>query len=144
MKTRNALFTAMALGLALSAPMAFAQEASTDASQQANEAAQQANSAAQQATDAAQEANSAAQQATDASATAQQQAPAAEAPRQITWADLDTDKDGKLTKGEAAPVQALSSVFEEADSDKDGSLTPDEYKAYVAKNQGAAASNPEG
>jgi len=33
----------------------------------------------------------------------------------------------------------LAQVFDQADSNKDGKLTPDEYKAYVAAQQGAAA-----
>lgn len=123
MKTRNALLTAIAFGLAISAP-AFAQDATTAQPQQ--------------------EATDAAQPATDAATAAPQAAQPAGEAKQITWADLDADKDGKLTKEEAAPVQALSQVFDDADADKDGTLTPDEYKAYVAKNQGAAASGSEG
>ena len=123
MKTRNALITTLALGLSLSAPLAFAAKGATAAPPQ------DAADAAQPATDAATAAPQAEPQAAQ---------PAAEA-RQITWADLDGDKDGKLTKQEAAQVQALTQVFDDADADKDGALTPDEYKAYVARNQGGAA-----
>jgi hypothetical protein len=53
----------------------------------------------------------------------------------VTWSDLDGDKDGKLTKTEAAALDSLTQVFDQADADKDGALTPDEYKAYVAVNR---------
>jgi hypothetical protein len=52
----------------------------------------------------------------------------------VTWSDLDGDKDGKLTKTEAAALDSLTQVFDKADADKDGALTPDEYKAYLAVN----------
>ncbi len=138
MTTRNALTAALAFGLALSAPLAFAQDAATDAQPQQSTDAQ--------ATD-AQTPPADAAAATDGAMAAQPAAPTPQTgaePKQITWSDLDADKNGKLTKAEAAPVQALSSVFDDADTDKDGALTPDEYKAYVAKNQGAAAAGSEG
>lgn len=135
MKSRNLFLTSLALGLTLSAPLAFAQEAAPAPQDQAAPAADAP--AADQAAPA---------QPTDA-ATAQQPAPAAEPAgdaKKITWSDLDADKDGKLTKTEAASVQALTQVFDDADSDKDGALTPDEYKAFVAKNQQAPATGSEG
>ena len=52
----------------------------------------------------------------------------------VSWSDLDGDKDGKLTKTEAAALDSLTRVFDQADADKDGALTPDEYKAYIADN----------
>ena len=52
----------------------------------------------------------------------------------VSWSDLDGDKDGKLTKTEAAALDSLTQVFDLADVDKDGALTPDEYKAYIAVN----------
>ena len=55
-------------------------------------------------------------------------------PAKKSWADIDLDKDGKLTKTEAAAVPALVQVFDQADSNADGSLTSDEYKAHVAKS----------
>lgn len=133
MKTRTMLSTALTLALALSAPLAFAQDAATPA-QGAPMQDQQATDAAQPATDAA---TAAPQQ------SAQPAQPAGEA-KQITWSDLDGDKDGKLTKAEASSVQALTQVFDDADADKDGALTPDEYKAFVANNQGKAAAGSEG
>ena len=50
-----------------------------------------------------------------------------------SWSEVDGDKDGKLTKAEAAAVPALSQVFDQADSNADGALTADEYKNFVAK-----------
>jgi hypothetical protein len=134
MKSRNPLFAALALGLTLSAPMAFAQDAQSQ-SAQAAEAATPATPAdpASQSTDA-----TAATPATPASPAASPTAPGQDA-KKITWSDLDADKDGKLTKDEASSVQALAQVFDDADTDQDGALTPEEYKAYVAKNQADAA-----
>lgn len=121
---RKALFTAIALGMALSAPLAFAQDESAAYPEQ-EQAAQPADPAAQPA-----------DPATPAT-------PADPASNQITWADLDADQDGKLTKDEASSVASLAEVFDDADADKDGSLTPDEYKAFVAQNQSDAAAQPE-
>jgi hypothetical protein len=69
-------------------------------------------------------------------------APTAE-PKQVTWADLDTDKDGSLSKAEVASVPALSQVFDAADADADGKLTADEYKAHAA-SEGAAGAADDG
>ena len=119
MKTRTAVYAALAACLSLSAPLAFAQAAQQDtqASPPQAQGAAPMQSAPQQA------------QPTDAAAQ----------PKKVTWSDLDADKDGKLTKTEASGVQALSQVFDDADADKDGALTPDEYKAFVAKNAPGAA-----
>ena len=57
-----------------------------------------------------------------------------------TWADVDADKDGKISKSESASEPAVGQIFDQADSNKDGSLTTDEYKAYVAKANGAPKS----
>jgi hypothetical protein len=108
-----------ALGAALAMPMAFAQTAPT--------------------TDDAAAPQSTAPQSTAPAA----QAPTAE-PKQVTWADLDTDKDGSLTKTEVATVPALSQVFDQADADADGKLTADEYKAFAAKDAGGAAGSASG
>src|SRR3546814_20373517 len=64
-------------------------------------------------------------------------APTAE-PKQVTWADLDVDKDGSLSKAEVATVPALTQVFDAADADADGKLTAEEYKAHAAATSGAA------
>lgn len=52
--------------------------------------------------------------------------------KRVNWSQLDSDKDGKLSKTEAAAVKSLSKVFDQADSNKDGALSADEYKAYLA------------
>jgi outer membrane receptor protein involved in Fe transport len=110
-KSRKPMILAMALAATLSAPLAFAQSAGEQAppSSDAASAAQDAGAA-----------------------TAAQ--PAA-APQKKSWADVDGDKDGNLSKTEASAVPALGQVFDQADSDANGSLTPDEYKNYVAKVQ---------
>lgn len=134
MKSRNALFAALALGLTLSTPLAFAQD------QSATPEAQDPAATATPADPAAQATDPSAMQSTDP---ATQAAPTDPASNQITWSDLDADQDGKLTKDEASSVASLADVFDDADADKDGALTPDEYKAFVAKNQGEAAAQPE-
>ena len=50
----------------------------------------------------------------------------------LTWADLDVDKDGSLSKEEVTTVPALTQVFDDADADADGKLTAEEYKAHAA------------
>lgn len=52
------------------------------------------------------------------------------------WNDVDTDKDGAISKTEASANAGLSQVFDQADADTDGKLTADEYKAFVSKNYG--------
>jgi hypothetical protein len=113
-KSRKPMILAMALAATLSAPLAFAQSAGEQAPPSSDAAT--AASAAQDA----------------GAATAAQ--PAA-APQKKSWADVDGDKDGNLSKTEASAVPALGQVFDQADSDANGSLTPDEYKNYVAKVQ---------
>ncbi|MEH6420499.1 hypothetical protein [Pseudomonas sp. CGJS7] len=113
-KSRKPLIAALALAATLAAPLAFAQSS-----------AEQAPPSGDAATPA-----SAAQDA--GAATAAQ--PAA-APQKKSWSDVDGDKDGNLSKTEAAAVPALGQVFDQADADANGSLTPDEYKNYVAKVQ---------
>ena len=75
----------------------------------------------------------------DASTAAQDPAtapqPAAQPESQsLTWADLDVDGNGTLSKVEAGNVQSLAQVIDDADTDKNGELTPDEYQAIVAKS----------
>lgn len=65
-------------------------------------------------------------------------APTAE-PKQVTWADLDTDKDGNLSKEEVATVPALTQVFDAADTNADGNLTADEYQAHAQTTNADAA-----
>ena len=64
---------------------------------------------------------------------APQAAPPAGEPRQMTWADVDTDGNGSISATESAAIASLAQVFSAADADADGELTADEYKAYVAK-----------
>ncbi|HRN62708.1 MAG TPA: EF-hand domain-containing protein [Luteimonas sp.] len=106
---RKPLFGMIALGAALAMPMAFAQEANTEAPPQDQEPAQST-------------------------------APAATG-QPLTWADLDVDGNGTLSRAEAGNVPSLAQAFDEADADKDGELTPDEYKAFAAK---ASAEQPDG
>jgi len=61
-----------------------------------------------------------------------------------TWADVDRDKDGNISKTEAAAEPAVGKMFDLADTNKDSKLTPDEYKAYVAKANGAKAAGQGG
>lgn len=70
-------------------------------------------------------------------------APTAE-PKQVTWADLDVDKDGSLSKAEVATVPALAQVFDAADADADGKLTADEYKAHAAAGDTGGAAEDGG
>jgi hypothetical protein len=60
--------------------------------------------------------------------------PAAAAKRLLT--ELDTDKDGKLSKDEAAKG-LLPEDFDKIDANKDGFLTEDELKASIARVAGA-------
>lgn len=70
-------------------------------------------------------------------ATAQQATPPATpeaASQPLTWADVDADSDGKLSKDEAQRIPSLAQVFDNADADSDGLLTQEEYQAFVAQN----------
>lgn len=104
---------AFALAAALAAPSAFAQSQTEAPPAEAAEQATEATTS------------------NDASAMTQ----GASAPKK-SWADVDADKDGKLTQAEAAAVPALSQVFGQADANADGTLTAEEYKAFLEKSQG--------
>ncbi|WP_242108988.1 EF-hand domain-containing protein [Luteimonas aquatica] len=110
---RKSLSGLVAFGAVLAMPLAFAQSAPTTST------------------------DPAAAQATPPTTTTQNAEPSAQPPgaqpKQVTWADLDADKDGNLSKQEVTTVPSLTQVFDEADTDKDGKLTADEYKAYAAK-----------
>ncbi|MCR6663323.1 MAG: EF-hand domain-containing protein [Luteimonas sp.] len=114
---RKPLAGLIALGAALALPVAFAQDAQTQDPTEAHDPTSQ-------------------------HATPQ---PAPEAASQpLTWADVDADGDGKLSKDEAARVPTLAQVFDDADADNDGLLTQEEYQAYVAQNDSTAPSPTEG
>ncbi|WP_105169872.1 calmodulin [Pseudoalteromonas sp. T1lg23B] len=44
-----------------------------------------------------------------------------------TFADLDADKDGVISKIEASASESLMKVFNELDSNQDGELSEDEF-----------------
>jgi hypothetical protein len=120
-QNRKPLLAAAALAAFLSAPLAFAQTASPQP-QDPTTSSDQAGAAGASDTSAAQGSSSG----------------------KKSWSDVDTDKNGSLSKSEASSVPALSQVFDQADADADGALTADEYKAYVAKAQGGATGNSGG
>jgi hypothetical protein len=55
-------------------------------------------------------------------------------PAKKSWADLDVDKNGSLSKDEASNIPSLQAVFDQADSNADGALTGEEYKTWLASN----------
>ena len=120
--SRKSLIGTFALVATLSAPLAFAQtdttatDASTQSTTPTDTSMQSTPTPAQPTTS------------NDASAATQGD------PAKKSWADVDADKDGSLSKAEASAVPALGQVFDKADSNADGSLSADEYKAYVAKS----------
>lgn len=63
-------------------------------------------------------------------------------PQKKSWSDLDTDKDGNLSKTEAAPIPSLQAVFDQADANADGALTGEEYKTYLAVNGQPSPTKP--
>ncbi len=122
-RNRAPLFALAAImGTALAMP-AMAQDAKDQAAA-AQASAQQAQSDAAQAQDAA----------ADASASAAQASAAANGGGQ-TWASVDTDGDGAISKTEATANAGLAQVFDAADADKDGKLTQEEYRAFAAKQK---------
>jgi hypothetical protein len=56
-----------------------------------------------------------------------------------TFEDLDTDKNGSLSKEEAAAMEGLD--FDKADTNKDGALSKEEHDAAMG---GAEAEKPAG
>ncbi|KRG64166.1 hypothetical protein ABB26_08935 [Stenotrophomonas humi] len=52
-----------------------------------------------------------------------------------SWASVDTDGDGSISKAESQANAGLAQVFDDADADKDGKLTQEEYRVYAAKAQ---------
>lgn len=129
MKTPNRLIPLLAAALA--APLAFAQSTTPTAQPTQDAAAPTAQSSSQQ-------------QTTPAADPAAQGAPAAPQGKAKNWSDVDSDKDGKISKTESASEPAVGQIFDQADADKDGNLTTDEYKAYIAKVNGAPPSDSGG
>lgn len=148
MTSRHSLILISAITAALAAPLAFAQDASATTQEHASA---QATTPAMPTTAPAGDvgamaATPATPPTTDSSAIGA--TPATPAPadsmasvKKVSWSQLDGDKDGKLTKTEAAAVQSLSKVFDQADANKDGALTADEYKAYLAMHGKKARGN---
>ncbi|EPK4169390.1 EF-hand domain-containing protein [Stenotrophomonas maltophilia] len=122
----------VAAGSVLAIP-AMAQSAKQQAAHAQNEAAQAQQSAAQ--------AGQAADQATNAAAAA---ASAQANGGGQTWASIDTDGNGTISKTEAQVNAGLAQVFDQADTNKDGELSADEYKAYVAAQQAGAGGATQG
>ncbi len=109
-------FGLLALAAALAVPVAFAQDTTASTTDEAPAAGKTPTTASQPAQ-----------------------------PAKKTWADLDIDKDGKLSKRETETIPALQAVFDEADANADGALTGEEYKAYLAvhdRNASPPASPP--
>jgi hypothetical protein len=64
-------------------------------------------------------------------------------PASMTFKDLDTNKDGKLSSAEVASEATLTQNFRSADSDGDGALSQSEYDTWRASSQSATpASKP--
>lgn len=120
---RKPLTALVALSAALALPMAFAQEAVTD----------------QQ--DPTTTHDPVTQEYTTPEATP---TPEAATSQPLTWADVDADGDGRLSRDEAANVPALAQVFDEADADNDGFLTQEEYRAYASQADSTAPAPNDG
>ncbi|GAB3098884.1 EF-hand domain-containing protein [Lysobacter terrae] len=122
--SRKTLIGSFALAAVLSAPLAFAQSqtdtsASTDASAQSTTPT-----------------DTTATQSTQATTSNDASAATSGDPSKKSWNDVDVNKDGSLSKAEAAAIPALGQVFDKADANADGALSADEYKAYVSKSKG--------
>jgi hypothetical protein len=118
---RKPLIATIALGVAMAMPMAFAQDPTSSTQDATSPPPTTTQDYAQDAT--------------------------AEAPQaqqgQVTWADLDTDGDGKLSQAEAAGLEGLSQVFSEVDADGDGFITPEEYRDFVNRQAAGAGAADE-
>lgn len=74
-------------------------------------------------------------------AAGQQPAKASATGQGLSWADLDADGNGSLSKQEAQRHAGLANVFAQADADSDAELTADEYRAFVEKQQSATTTD---
>jgi hypothetical protein len=143
------LATATAIAL-LSAPLAFAQSTDANAQQQTDASATADTAGAAVGTDTQADTagtvgtDVATGTATDATAqsdtgvatgtdTAAQATASTNAAGKMSWSDIDTDKDGNISKSEAVAMPALDRVFVDADGDANGSLTADEYRSYAER-----------
>lgn len=63
-------------------------------------------------------------------------------PKSMTFKDLDTNKDGKLSSAEVASEATLTQNFRSADSDGDGALSQSEYDTWRASQSAMPASKP--
>ncbi|MEO6263893.1 MAG: EF-hand domain-containing protein [Luteimonas sp.] len=136
MTSRNSLILISAITAALAAPLAFAQDDNASATAQVNAVAQAATSATPATPPSADTAAMAATPATPATP-----AQPSTSAKKVTWSQLDGDHDGKLTRTEAAAIDSLTEVFDQADADKDGALTADEYKAWLAARGNGSTGN---
>jgi hypothetical protein len=121
-RNRTPLFALVAIvGSALALP-AMAQDAQDQAAAAQAQAAEAQDSAAQ-AQSAAASASSSAAKASAAAGGGQ------------SWADVDADGDGVISKTESQANAGLAQVFDDADGNKDGKLTADEYRTYAAAHK---------
>ena len=128
---RKSVIGLIALSAALAMPMAFAQS-------ETEEQATQAQSGQPATTEPAPTESATPTEAAQGAAVqaAEQSTTSASNQGKQGWNDVDSDKDGAISKQEATSNAGLSQVFEQADADTDGKLTADEYKAFVSKNYG--------
>ena len=59
-----------------------------------------------------------------------------------SWADLDADGNGSLSRQEAQRHAGLGNVYAEADADANGELTADEYRVFAQKRQATTPTTP--
>jgi Ca2+-binding EF-hand superfamily protein len=57
---------------------------------------------------------------------------------QDKFAQVDANRDGAITRDEAAAAPQLSGKFDEIDADRDGRVMPAELKAYAKTHRGGA------
>ncbi|ADV28379.1 EF-Hand, Calmodulin [Pseudoxanthomonas suwonensis 11-1] len=70
------------------------------------------------------------------------QAPQSGSGQGQSWADLDKDGNGSISRDEAKAHAALSGVFATADTDGDGELTAEEYRTFIQNQQQGGSATP--